>query len=178
MKKTILAISALTAAAAVSAADFVSVDVERVTDDSTGVVSRAQYVRVGKDAAGLNLGLQVRTAVFDGGGMSNSLEGTVGKQFGAINLYGGLGHDNGLNGGRSFQYSLVGATAGMQLGPTQAYAGIKTRLNWESANPKQTIASVGVNVPLTTDVSLNLGVNRSYQDIKETSWGAGLRVEF
>lgn len=178
MKKTILAIVALAAVGSVSAANFVSVDVERVKDDTTGVVSQAQYIRAGKDAMGLNFGLQARTATFDGGGMVNSLEGTVGKQMGPLNVYGGLGHDNGFNGGRSFQYGLVGASTGMKLGPVWGYAGVKTRLNWDSANPKQTVAFAGVSLPLTKSVSVSVGAGKSYQDIKETSWGAGLRVGF
>lgn len=178
MKKTILAIVALAAVGSVSAANFVSVDVERVKDDTTGVVSQAQYIRAGKDAMGLNFGLQARTATFDGGGMVNSLEGTVGKQMGPLNVYTGLGHDNGFNGGRSFQYGLVGASTGMKLGPVWGYAGVKTRLNWDSANPKQTVAFAGVSLPLTKSVSVNFGAGKSYQDIKETSWGAGLRVGF
>lgn len=178
MKKTILAIGAFAAVSTASAANFVSVDVERVKDDTTGVVSQAQYIRAGKDAMGLNFGLQARTATFDGGGMVNSLEGTVGKQMGPLNVYGGLGHDNGFNGGRSFQYGLVGASMGMPLGPVYGYAGVKTRLNWDSANPKQTVAFAGVSLPLTKAVSVNFGAGKSYQDIKETSWGAGLRVGF
>lgn len=178
MKKTILAISAFAVVTGVSAANFVSVDVERVKDDTTGVVSHAQYVRAGKDAMGLNFGLQARTATFDGGGMVNSLEGTVGKQMGPINVYGGLGHDNGFNGGTSFQYGLVGATVGMPLGPVYGYAGVKTRVNWDSANPKQTVAFTGVSLPLTKSVSVSAGAAKSYQDIKETSWGVGVRVGF
>lgn len=178
MKKTILSLVIAMTSMAASAANFVSVDVERVKDDTTGVVSHAQYVRAGKDAMGLNFGLQVRTAAFDGGGMVNSLEGTVGKQMGPVNVYGGLGHDNGFNGGRSFQYGLVGASTGMKLGPVWGFAGIKTRLNWDSVNPKQTVAFAGVSVPVSKQVSFSVGAGKSYQDIKETSFGAGLRVSF
>ena len=110
MKKTLLALSLATIAATASAANYVSLDVDRVKDDKTGVVSHAQYVRAGVDAYGLNLGLQARTAAFSSGGMVNSLEGTVGKQVGMFNVFGGLGHDNGFNGGRSFQYGLLGAS--------------------------------------------------------------------
>lgn len=178
MKKTILTISTLVLASSVSAANFVSVDVERVKDDSSGVISQAQYIRAGKDAMGLNFGLQARTATFDGGGMLNSLESTVGKQMGPINLYGGIGHDNGFNGGRSFQYGLVGASTGMKLGPMWGYAGAKTRLNWDDANPKQTVAFAGVSLSLSKDVSVSVGAGKSYQDIKETSYGVGMRVGF
>jgi hypothetical protein len=178
MKKTIMALAVTLAATAASAANFVSLDVDRVKDDKTGVVSHAQYVRVGKDVAGLNLGLQARTASFEGGGMLNSLEGTVGKQMGMVNVFGGLGHDNGFNGGRSFQYGLVGASAGMPVGPVYAFGGVKTRVNWNDRNPAQTVAFAGVSVPIAKQFSLSVGGSKSYQDIKETAWGLGVRVGF
>jgi hypothetical protein len=178
MKKTLLALSLAVATISASAANFVSVDVDRVKDDRTGVVSHAQYVRAGKDVAGLNLGLQVRTATFEGGGMLNSVEGTVGKQLGLVNVFGGVGHDNGFNGGRSFQYGLVGVSTGMPVGPVYAFGGVKTRVNWNDANPNQTVAFAGVSVPVSKQVSLSVGGSKSYQDIKETAWGLGLRVGF
>jgi hypothetical protein len=110
--------------------------------------------------------------------MLNSVEGTVGKQLGPVTPFVGLGHDNGFNGGRSFQYGLVGASTGMTLGPVWGYAGVKTRINWDSANPKQTVAFAGVSLPLSKQMSVSVGAGKSYQDIKETSWGLGLRVGF
>ena len=178
MKKTILTLSLALAAISASAANFVSVDVDSVKDNQTGATSHAQYFRAGKDVAGLNLGLQVRTATFDGGGMLNSVEGTVGKDIGPVNVFGGVGHDNGFNGGRSFQYGLVGASTGIQMGPVYTYAGVKTRVNWESATPAQTVAFVGASYPLTKTLSVNAGWSKSYQDIKENAWGIGLRVGF
>lgn len=178
MKKTLLALGLASVLASASAANFVAVDVDRVKDDKTGVVSHAQYVRAGVDAYGLNMGLQVRTASFQGGGMVNSLEGTVGKQMGPVNVFGGLGHDNGWNGGRSFQYGLLGASTGLPLGPVFGYAGVKTRVNWNDVNPAQTVAFAGVSKNLTKAVSVNAGWSKSFQDIKETAWGLGLRVGF
>lgn len=178
MKKTIVALAVALSSVAASAANFVSLDVDRVKDDKTGVVSHAQYVRAGVDAYGLNLGLQVRTATFDGGGMVNSLEGTAGKQMGPVNVFAGLGHDNGFNGGRSFQYGLVGASTGMKLGPVYGFAGVKTRVNWEDANPAQTVTFAGVSRNLTKAVSVSAGWSKSFQDIKETAWGVGVRVGF
>lgn len=178
MKKTIIAISTIVLTTAVNAANYVSVDVERVKDDTSGVVSNAQYVRAGVDALGLNLGLQVRTATFDGGGMVNSMEGTAGTRMGPLNVFGGVGHDNGFNGGRAFQYGLVGASTGVKLGPLWGYAGAKTRLNWDDVNPKQTVAFAGVSLSLSKDVSVSVGAGKSYQDIKETSYGVGMRVGF
>lgn len=178
MKKTLLALSLVAITAASNAANFVSLDVDRVKDDKSGVVSHAQYVRAGVDAYGLNLGLQARTAAFDGGGMVNSLEGTVGKQVGMFNVFGGMGHDNGWNGGRSFQYGLVGASTGMPLGPVYGFAGVKTRVNWNDANPAQTVTFAGVSKNITKSVSVNAGWSKSFQDIKETAWGLGVRVGF
>lgn len=178
MKKTILALGLSAFAFAASAANYVSVDLDRVKDDKSGVVSHAQYVRAGVDAYGLNLGLQARTAAFSGGGMVNSLEGTVGKQMGPVNVFGGLGHDNGWNGGRSFQYGLVGASTGMSLGPVYGFAGVKTRVNWNDKNPAQTVTFAGVSKNLTKSVSVNAGWSKSFQDIKETAWGVGIRVGF
>lgn len=178
LKKTLLALGLAAVALTTHAANFVSVDVERVKDDTSGVISNAQYVRAGVDALGLNLGLQVRTAAFDGGGMVNSMEGTVAKGMGPLSVFGGVGHDNGFNGGRAFQYGLVGASTGMPLGPVFVFGGVKTRLNWDDMNPKQTVAFAGVSKNVTKDVSLSVGVGKSYQDIKESSWGVGLRVGF
>lgn len=180
MKKTIVSLAIATASFAASAANFVSLDVDRVKDDVTGAVSQAQYLRAGKDMLGLNLGLQVRTAVFDKGGMLNSLEATAGKQFGMFNVFGGLGHDNGFNGGvgKSFQYGLVGASTGMKLGPVYAFGGAKTRVNWNDANPKQTVGFAGVSYPLTKQASLGLSAGKSWGDIKETSYGVGVRLGF
>ena len=178
MKKTIVTLATALSAMTVSAANFVSLDVDRVKDDKTGVVSHAQYVRAGVDAFGLNLGLQARTAAFEGGGMVNSVEGTVGKQLGLLNVFGGLGHDNGFNGGRSFQYGLLGGSVGMPFGPVYAFAGAKTRVNWNDRNPNQTVAFAGVSRNLTKSVSVNANWSQSRQDIKETSWGLGVRVGF
>ena len=178
MKKTILALTVALASVTASAANFVSLDVDRVTDDKSGKVSHAQYVRAGVDAYGLNLGLQARTAAFDGGGMVNSLEGTVGKQLGLVNVFGGLGHDKGFNGSRSFQYGLVGASTGTVVGLVYAFAGAKTRVNWNSKNPAQTVTFAGLSHNLTKSVSVNAGWSKSFQDIKETAWGVGVRVGF
>ena len=178
MKKTIVTLAIAAASMSVSAANFVSLDVDKVKDDKTGVGSHAQYVRAGVDAVGLNFGLQVRTATFDGGGMLNSLEATAGKQLGPVNVFGGVGHDNGFNGGRNFQYGLVGVSTGMKLGPVWGDAGAKTRGNWETANPSQTLVFAGASLPLTKSVSVNAGWSRSFSDIQETAWGAGIRVGF
>ena len=66
----------------------------------------------------------------------------------------------------------------MKLGPVWGYAGVKTRLNWEGANPDQTVTFAGVSYPVTKAVSVNAGWSKSFQDIKETAWGLGVRVGF
>ena len=78
MKKTILALALSMAATASQAANYVSFDVDQVKDTRNGANSTAQYLRAGKDMAGLNFDLQARTAVFDKGGMLNSVEVTAG----------------------------------------------------------------------------------------------------
>lgn len=183
MKKTLLAIATALLATGASAANFVSLDVDRV-EDHKGAVSTAQYFRAGKDMGKLNLGLQVRTATFEKGGMLNSVEGTVGRDFKlgghGFNGFVGLGHDNGFNGaaGKSFQYGLVGVSTGMPLGKAYAFGGAKTRLNWDSANPKQTVGFAGVSYPVAKQVSMGVSASRSWGDIKETAYGVGLRVGF
>lgn len=178
MKKTIIAITLATSAFTASAANYFSVDVDRVKDDKSGVVSHAQYVRAGKDIAGVGVGVQVRTATFDGGGMVNSMEGTLSKQLGSFSAFTGVGHDNGWNGGRSFQYGLVGISTGMPVGPFWGYSGVKTRVNWNDLNPKQTVGFAGLSKGITKDISVNAGVSKSWGDIKETALGVGIRVGF
>ena len=177
MKKTIIAL-ALLGSVGVAAAGGVSVDVDRVKDDKTGAISHAQYVRADGVVGGMPLALQVRTATFDKGGMVNSLELTTSTKLGAVNAFAGVGHDNGFNGaaGKDFQYGLVGVSTGMKMGKVFGYAGVKTRVNWESANPKQTVAFAGVSMPVAKQVSLNAGFSKSYQSIKESAWGLGVRV--
>jgi hypothetical protein len=169
-----------------SAANFVSVDMDRVTDTKTKVQSTAQYIRAGYDTSGVTLGLQARTAVFENNGMLNSLEGTVGKDFSlplskiTVTPFVGAGHDNGFNGGRGkdYQYGLVGVNVGAPIGPVYAFSGIKTRVNFDKTNPEQTVAFGGVSYPLTKAVSVSASVSASRQDIKENAFGVGVRVAF
>jgi hypothetical protein len=180
LKNLLAGLAAAIVATAASAGNFVSVDVDAVKDTKSKAVSTAQYVRAGYDTMGLNLGLQVRTAVFEKGGMLNSTEGTAGKTLGPLSVYAGAGYDNGWNGGagKAYQYGLVGATLGAPIGPFYGYSGVKTRINWEKANPEQTVAFAGLSYPLTKHVSVNAGVSASRQDIKENAWGLGARVTF
>lgn len=175
LKKTIIALSLLGSIGAATAGGL-SVDLDRVKDDKTGAISHAQYVRADTTLGGMNLGLQVRTATFDKGGMVNSLELTTSTKMGPVNAFAGVGHDNGFNGKDSFQYGVVGASTGAKLGMVYGFAGLKTRVNWDSSNPKQTVAFAGVSLPVNKKLSVSAGMSKSYQDIKETAWGVGVRV--
>ena len=77
-----------------------------------------------------------------------------------------------------FQYGLVGASTGMKFGVVNTFAGVKTRVNWDSANPKQTVMFAGANMPLVKGLALEAGVSKSVQTIKETAWGLGLSAKF
>jgi len=180
MKKTILALALATAAATSQAANYVSFDVDQVKDTRNKAESTAQYFRAGKDMAGLNLDLQVRTAVFDKGGMLNSVEVTAGKNIAGLNAFGGVGYDNGFNGkvNGDFTYGLVGLKAGVPIGPLFAFTGVKTRVNWDTDNPKQTVTWLGASMPLNKAVSVSASMSRSLQDIQEKAVGVGLRVAY
>lgn len=180
MKKLLLALAAAAVASTAHAGGFASVDFDMVKDSKTKASSQAQYVRFGTDVAGLNVGVQARTQVWEKGGMVNSLEATAGKKLGPVNVFGGLGHDNGFNGaaGKSFQYGLVGASTGMPVGPVYAFTGVKARVNWDKTAPEQTLGFVGVSYPVTKAVSVSVSGSKSWRDIKESAVGAGVRVSF
>lgn len=180
MKKFVLAVSLAVSAATASAVDFVSIDVDHVKDSKSRAQSTAQYVRAGTTWEGLNLGLQVRTAVAHSGGLTNSIEGTVGQKIGPINFFTGVGHDNGINGARngSYQYGLVGGTVGTNLGAAYAFSGLKSRVNWDNSAPEQTLAFAGVSYPLAKGLSVTANLSKSYRDIKENAVGLGVRISF
>jgi hypothetical protein len=129
---------------------------------------------------GMNWDLQVRTAVFDKGGMLNSVEVTAGKNIAGVNAFGGVGYDNGFSGkvNGDFTYGLVGLKVGAPVGSLFTFAGVKTRVNWDTDNPKQTVTWVGASLPLTKAVSVSASLSRSLQDIEEKAVGVGLRVSY
>jgi hypothetical protein len=176
MKKTLLALAVSLGFATAAQANWISYDVDKVKNDGAGSDSTAHYLRGGFKAAGMDNMIQARTAQFDGGGMVHSIEFTSGKTMGMFTPFVGVGHDLGYNGAKSFNYGLIGASTGMKLGPLYAYAGGKTRLNFNDTNPKQTVGFLGVSYPLTKAVSVNLGYSKSVQDIKESAVGLGIRV--
>jgi hypothetical protein len=181
MKKTLVALCLTLAFGSAKAANFVSFDVDQVKDTRNKAESTAQYFRAGKDVAGLNLGLQVRTAVFDKGGMLNSVEATAGKDIiKGVNMFGGVGYDNGFNGkvNGDFTYGLVGVSTGWAVGPAWSFSGVKTRVNWDDKNPKQTVLFTGVSLPVTKVASVSVSASRSLQDIQEKAVGVGLRLSY
>jgi hypothetical protein len=182
MKKIALAsILAITTFAA-SAASYVSVDVENVRGLEGASNSTAQYIRAGTELGGIQYGLQGRTAKLDGGGLLSSVEVTAAKN--SFNLKGitpfvGVGHDNGFNGGASYNYGLVGATYGLPVGPGFLLTGIKTRVgSTEAVNTKQTVGFATYSIPVAKNVAFNLNASRSGQDIKEEAFGVGLSFGF
>ena len=179
MKKTLLTLATALTISTAQAAGFVSYDLDQVKADAKGGSdSQAHYVRAGAPVMGLDAMMQLRTASFTGGGMVHSVELTAGKRLGPVSPFVGVGHDLGFNGSKSFQYGLVGVSGGMPIGKLYAFAGAKTRVNWDDHNPKQTVTFLGVSAPLTKDLSGNVGVSKSTQDIKESAWGLGLRKSF
>jgi len=179
MKKIAIASIMAVAAMTASAADFVSVDIDRVKDSVTGQLSTAQYIRAGKNINGIQYGLQSRTARFhDDSGMLNSLELTAGKSFGIVSPFVGVGFDNGFNGAGPTQYGLVGATTGTKVGPGFALAGVKARVNDVSTKTNQTVVFATYSVPVAKNISVNLNASKSYRDIKEDAVGLGLSFGF
>jgi hypothetical protein len=179
--KKLLAIAALAVSGAAFAADYVTVDVDHVKSNSGYAASTAQYVRAGKEVAGLQLGLQSRTSVSSNGGMYNSLETTVGKNIAGFTPFVGMGFDNGLNGAKNgdFRYTLAGVTTGTPALGGYVLGGIKTRLTSTEANmTHQTVAFGTYSYPVAKGVAVNLNVSKSYQDIKENAYGLGVGFAF
>ena len=179
--KKILAILALATLGTAFAADYVSVDVDHIRSGQGYANSTAQYVRAGKEVAGLQLGVQSRTSVASSGGMYNSLETTVGKSIYGFTPFVGMGFDNGLNGAKNgdFRYTLAGVTTGVPVAGGYALGGIKTRLTSSEANmTHQTVAFGTYSYPVAKGVAVNLNVSKSYQDIKENAYGLGIGFNF
>ena len=177
-----LAIAALaTLGLAATAADYASVDVDHVVSKGGYASSQAQYVRLGKEVAGVQLGVQSRTSVSENGGMYNSLETTVGKSVAGFTPFVGMGFDNGLNGGKGadYRYTLAGVTTGTGVGPGFLLGGLKTRLtSSEPTMTHQTVAFGTYSIPVTKGVAFNINASKSYQDIKENAYGVGVGFSF
>lgn len=179
MKKSLIALAAFVSMA-VQAGNFVQVEQEHVIGRAGGANSEVTYLRAGKDLGDYSLGLQSRTARFSTNSIANSLEATVSNKkvsaFG-ITPFVGVGHDFGAT-TNGYNYGLVGATAGKQIGPGFAYVGAKTRVRASTTDPKQTVGFAGYSVPVSKDMAVNVGLSRSGQDIKERGASIGLTVGF
>jgi hypothetical protein len=182
MKK--IAIASLIALASVTsmAADYLSFDIDHVRDMTTKQLSTAEYLRAGKEIAGLQFGIQDRTAVYQGGGGTfTSIETTVGKNIGIVQPYVGLGYDNGVSGKPTshYNYGLLGAQVGVKAGPGFALVGAKTRVNDAgSTNPKQSVAYATYSIPVAKGVAVNINASKSYQTITENAYGLGVGFSF
>ena len=182
--KKLFALLALAISSTAFAADYLSVDVDNVLGRSGGKDSTAQYIRAGKGFGDYQLGLQGRNAKNkDGSGTFGSVEVTAAKN--SLNVAGitpfvGVGHDNGFNGGAGYNYGLVGATAGANVGPGFLLLGAKTRVGSSEvgARTKQTVTFATYSLPVAKNVAFNLNASRSAQDIKEAAFGAGITVRF
>ena len=178
MKKLLLATLFATAMVA-QAADFVSVDVDYVKDRDTGQISTAEYIRVGKEIDGIQLGLQGRTSFYhDDSGMLSSIEATVGKNMNGLTPYVGVGYDNGFNGKTQRTYGVVGANYGLVAGPGFVLTGVKTRVLWDTNVKEQSVLFATYMLPGAKNVSVNLNISRTYQEIAEDAYGLGLTFKF
>jgi hypothetical protein len=181
--KKIFAILALAITGTAFAADYVSVDVDHVVNKGGYSSSQAQYVRAGKDIAGLQLGVQSRTATDENGGLRHSLETSVGKDMYGFTPFVGMGFDNGLNGGKGadYRYTLAGVKTGVAVPGVGGYllGGLKTRLtSSEATMTHQTVAFGTYSYPVAKNVAVNVNFSKSYQDIKENAYGLGVGFSF
>lgn len=176
--KKLVAILALALTGTAFAADFVSVAVENVSGREGGQDSTVQYVRAGKAFGDLQLGLQTRSAKFQDSTTAQSIEATVANNklgIAGITPFVGVGHDQ-----TGYNYGLVGVSTGTKVGPGFLLGGIKTRVlsNETGEHTKQTVAFASYGIPVAKNVSFDLNVSRSSQDIKENAAGAGLTFSF
>lgn len=182
MKKFAIAIlSALSFGA--FAADYVSVAVDNVRGRQGASDSTAQYIRAGKGFGDYQVNLQGRTAKFTDGSLKSSVELTTANNkvsaFG-ITPFVGIGHDNGSATAQSYNYGLVGATYGLQVGPGYLLTGVKTRVGSteDGARTKQTIGFASYSLPVAKNVAVSLNASRSGDTIKENAYGVGLNFNF
>lgn len=179
MKKVAIAILASLSLTAF-AADFVAVGLDKVTSYDTGEKSTLIAVRAGKEINGLQYGLSTRSSRADTGSKFNtSVEGSVGKNLTIAGLnvtpFTGLGRE--LK--NQYIYGFVGAIAGKPVLGGYALVGFSSRVtSTEHPRTKQTVVFAGYSYPIAKNLSLNTGVGRSYEDIKDYTVNAGLSVNF
>jgi uncharacterized SAM-dependent methyltransferase len=179
-KKSVIVIILSTLTNVVSAADYVSVGLSNSKDVITGKYSDVQYIRAGKEINGLQYDLQSRVALNSSKAMFNSIDVTVGKSFGNITPFIGVGKTESVavTGFRSYKYGVVGAKTVINLGLGTASLGLKTRFLNTETNTDETILYTSYSVPLTNTVSLGLNLSKTYQDIKKEEVGINLNIKF
>lgn len=180
MRKLLLALS-LASAVGVAQAATVGLNVERIKDTDTSVGTNVQHVHAATKMFKMDMNLNVRSQMEDKDFHLKNAELTLGKKLlKRVDVFAGLGHEAGFQGANAdkFQYALVGAKTGMKLGPFDAHAGVKTRVNFDGDKPKQTHLFAGLAHPLTKAVTLHVNASKSYQDVKENAFSAGLSYKF
>ena len=183
MKKILGALALVAFVGSANAANFIELSYDNVNADPSSKDGTAQTIRAGKDAAGLNFGLQVKTRTIDSGGIKNTVEVNVGKEFNLAGIvvkpFAGVGHDNGTGStGSGFEYGLVGLAAGTKVSVFNVGALVKNRINWQNNTPEQTVVNAFVGYPITKDFEARVNIGQSFRDIKEKTIGGALVVRF
>lgn len=179
MKKIAITILASLSLGA-SAADFLAVAADKVTSYDTGEKSTLIAVRAGKEINGIQYGLSTRSSRAETKSkFNNSIEGSVGKNLTVVGLnvtpFVGLGRE--LN--NQHIYSFVGTIAGKNVLGGYALAGFSSRIaSTEHSRTRQTVVFAGYSYPIAKNLSLNAGIGRSYEDIKDYTVSTGLSVNF
>lgn len=180
MRKLLLALSLASAVGVAQAATF-GANVERIKDTDSNVSTNVQHLSAAAQVFKMDMNLDVRSQMQDSEFHLKSAEVTLGKKLlKHVDVFAGLGHEAGFQGANAdkFQYAVVGAKTGMKLGPFDAHAGVKTRVHWEDNKPKQTHLFAGLAHPLTKQMTLHVNASKSYQDVKENAFSAGLSYKF
>ena len=176
LKKFILAIAMFFGVSAAFAGNYGSVTVETVKDDKTHAESLVEYYRIGKGMGWFNLDLTARNARAEkNGALSNSLEVGMSSGTGSLFWGAGVGHDFAA---KQTQYGFATVGLGQKMGVLNANAGLRFRTGFADSNPTQLLAFAGVSMPVAKGVAVDAGFSRSYKDIKETGWNAGLKFDF
>jgi len=180
MRKLLLALTLASAVGVAQAATF-GAHLERVKDTDSNVSNNVQNFHVASKMFKMDMNLNVRSQMEDKEFHLKNAEVTLGKKLlKRVDVFAGLGHEAGYQNtnAEKFQYAVVGAKTGMKLGPFDAHAGVKTRVHWEDNKPKQTHLFAGLAHPLTKAVTLHVNASKSYQDVKENAFSAGVSVKF
>lgn len=180
MRKLLLALSLVSAMSVAQAATF-GTNFEKSKDNDSNVSTTLQHFHAKGSMLKMDMNLDVRSQMEDREFHLKNAELTLGKKLlKSVDVFAGLGHEAGFQGANApkFQYAVVGAKTGMKLGPFDAHAGVKTRVNFDGDKPKQSHLFAGLAHPLTKAVTLHVNASKSFQDVKETAFGAGVSLKF